>query len=133
MAMKASAKRTAYYHYPVELVWKALGTNDGREVDPLDEDTFENTEPAPNIAYTKALEVIPTELFAFRMKTRGFISDLRVEMKQVGPCETKVVFSEQVEYRVFSAYLFSKFGLNIRNDLRSYSQEVHKRLDDMKI
>lgn len=132
MAMKASAKRTSYYYYPVELVWKALGTGGSREVDPLDEDSFENTEPAPNTVFTKSLEVKTNEVFSFRMKARGFIADLRVEMKQTGPCETKVVFSEQVEYRTVSSYLLSRFGLSIRNELKDFSRVIHQRLEDMK-
>ena len=132
MAMKASAKRTVYYHYPVELVWKALGTGGSREVDPLDEDSFENSEPAPNTVFTKSLEVTQNEVFAFRMKARGFIADLRVEMKQTGPCETKVVFSEQVEYRLVSSYIFSKFGLSIRDELKDFARVINQRLEDLK-
>ena len=132
MAMKASAKRTVYYLYPVELVWKAIGAGKNRAVDPLDEDTFENTEPAPNTVYTRSLEFKINEVFAFRMKARGFIADLRIELTPTGPCETKVVFSEKAEYRLVSSYIFSKFGLNIRDELKSFAREINKRLEDMK-
>ena len=131
--MKASAKRTCYYLYPVELVWKAIGTGGSREVDPLDEESFENTEPAPNTVYTRSLEFKVNEVFAFRMKTRGFIADMRIELTPTGPCETKVVFSEQVEYRLVSSYIFSKFGLSIRDELKSLAREINKRLEDMKM
>ena len=131
MAMTGKAKRTAYYHYPVELVWKAIGAGDNREVDPLTEDEFENQEPAPNMIFTKVLEKKDYEVFAFRMKARGFIGDVRMELTPVGPCETKVVFSEVLNFRLVSSYIFGKFGLSVRNELRSLSQEIYKRLEDM--
>jgi hypothetical protein len=37
-----------------------------------------------------------------------------VDLTPTGPCETKVVFSETVEYRLVSAYVFSRFGLRVR-------------------
>lgn len=127
--MKASAKRTAYYHYPVELVWKAIGAGNQRAVDPLTEDQFDNTEPAPNTIFTKSLEFVPNEVFSIQMKSRTLLSVMRLELKQVGPCETKVVFSEQVEYRTTGAYLMSRFGLAVRQDLKSFAVEIHKRLE----
>ena len=128
--MKAHAKRTVYYRYPAELVWKALGAGNNREVDPLSEEEFDNREPAPNMVFTKALDIRTNELFAIRMKAHGFISDLRIELKPVGPCETKVVFSEDVEYREFSTFFLSRFGLSVRQELRSFANEIHKRLGD---
>ena len=131
--MKASAKRSCRYLYPVELVWKAIGAGSSRGVDPLTEEQFENTEPAPNTVYTRSLEFRTNEVFAFRMKARGFIADMRIELTPTAPCETKVVFSEQVEYRLVSAYIFSKFGLSVRSELKNFSREIGKRLEDMKM
>ena len=130
MAMKGSAKRTTYYRYPVELVWKAIGAGDNREVDPLSEEEFENQEPAPNMIFTKVLEKKDNEVFAFRMKARGFIGDVRMELTPVGPCETKVVFSEVLTFRTVSTFIFGKFGLSVRDELRSLSQEIHRRLEE---
>jgi len=131
MAMHASAKRTAVYHYPVELVWKALGFGNQREVDPLTEDEFENREPAPNTVFTKALEVKQNEVFSFRMKARGFYATMRVELSPTGPCETKMTVSEDVDYRLTSSYIASRFGLSIRQELSSFTTEINKRLADM--
>jgi len=131
MAMRGYAKRTAYYHYPVELVWKAIGVGDNRTVDPLTEDQFDNTEPAPNTIFTKCLEKTDNEVFAFRMKARGFIADVRVELTPVEDCETKVVFSEDMTFRTVTSYVFGLFGWSVRRDMRSFSLEIHKRLADM--
>ena len=131
MAMKGSAKRTTYYRYPVELVWKAIGAGDNREVDPLSEEEFENQEPAPNMIFTKVLENVENEVFSFRMKARGFIADVRVELTPQGPCETKAVFSENITYRLTASYVASRFGLNVRQEMKSFAAEIYKRLDDM--
>ena len=131
MAMTGKAKRTAYYHYPVELVWKAIGAGERREIDPLTEDEFENKEPAPNMLFTKVLETTENEVFAFRMKARGFIADVRVELTPQGPCETKAVFSENITYRLTSSYIASRFGLNVRQEMKSFAAEIYKRLEDM--
>jgi hypothetical protein len=130
--MRASAKRTVYYRYPVELVWKAIGGSK-RQVDPLEEDEFEHTEPAPNTVFTKTLEFRRNECFAIRMKARGFFADLRLDLTPTGPCETKVVFSETVEYRLVSAYVFSRFGLRVRDELKSFARQIHQRLSDMEM
>ena len=130
--MRASAKRTAYYLYPVELVWKAIGSKDGRRLDPLEDADFDNTEPDPNTVFTKMTEFKVNEVFAIRMKARGFISDMRLELTPTGPCETKVVFTEKVQYRLVSSYIFSRFGLSARDDLKSFAHMINARLADMK-
>ena len=129
--MNASASRTVYYLYPPELVWKALGFGNQREVDPLTEDEFENREPAPNTVFTKALEVRQNEVFAFRMKARGFYATMRVELTPTGPCETKMVVTEDVDYRLTSSWIASRFGLSIRDELKSFTRSIHARLADM--
>ena len=131
MAMKSSAKRTVYYSYPPELVWKALGFGNQREVDPLTEEEFESREPAPNTVFTKALEVKQNEVFAFRMKARGFYATMRVELTPTAPCETKMTVREDVEYRLTSSYIASRFGLSIRQELSHFTAEINKRLADM--
>lgn len=129
--MKASGKRTVFYSYPVELVWKAIGAGNNREFEAMTEEEYENKEPAPNTIFTRALEVVPNERFSFRMKARGFIADMCIDMNAIAPCETKVVISETVEYRTTAAYVFSRFGLQIRTELKSFAVELNKRLDDM--
>ena len=131
MAMKASAKRTSYFLYPVELVWKSIGAGDGREVTNLTEEEF-NKDPAPNMIYTKSLVVTPNEEFTFQMKSGTFNAIVSIKMQSMGPCETKVVFSEQIEYLTAASYILNKFGLNVREELKSFSLEIHKRLDNMK-
>ena len=131
MAMTGHAKRTVYYSYPVELVWKAIGFGNDREVDPLTEDEFENKEPAPNTVFTKSLEVKQNEVFAFRMKARGFYATMRIEMEPTAPCETKMTVTEDVEYRLPGSFIASRFGLSIRDELKSFTRSIHARLADM--
>lgn len=128
--MKSHAKKTVYYHYPVELVWRAIGAGERREVDPLSEEEFENNEPAPNTIFTRLLEMKENEVFAFRMKARGFITDMRIELESVGPCETRVRLSQEVNYRKASVYLFSGMGSAPRRELRSFAMEMNRRLAD---
>jgi len=129
--MKASASRTVTYYYPPELVWKAFGFGNNREVNPMSEDEFENNEPAPNTVFTKSLEVKQNEVFAFRMKARGFYATMRVELTPTGPCETKMTVREDVEYRLTSSYIASRFGLSIRQELADFTREINKRLAEM--
>ena len=131
MAMTGKATRTVYYRYPVELVWKAIGAGDSdRTVDPLTQEQFDNTEPAPNTIYTKVLENTQNEVFAFRMKARGFIADVRVELTSMGPCETKAVFSEVMNFRLVSSYIAGRFGWNVRQEMKSFAMEINKRLEN---
>jgi len=130
--MKASAKRTEYFRYPVELVWKSIGAGSKRDVDALTEEQFAETEPAANEVYTKSLEIKTNEVFAFRMKTRGFLADFRIELTPVGPCKTKVTLREDMEYRTSSAFLAGGFGLSVRKELKGFALMMQKRLKDMK-
>lgn len=128
--MKSRAKKTVYYRYPVELVWRAIGAGERREVDPLTEEEFENQEPAPNTIFTRLLDMKENELFAFRMKARGFITDMRIELESVAPCETRVRLSQEVTYRKASVYMLSGFGSAVRRELKSFAMDLGRRLAD---
>ena len=128
----ATAKRTSYFSYPVEIVWRSIAADDKSEtrVDPLSEEDFENTEPAPNTIYTRAVEIRQNELFAFRMKAAGFFADLRIELKPLSDCETKVIFTESMTYRTTTAWVFSRFGLSLRSELKALSRTMLTRIED---
>ena len=128
--MKTKVKRTAYYHYPVELVWRGIGVgNDGRTVDPLNEEQYENYEPERGTVFTRALEVKQNEVFAFQMKTWLFYSDWRIELTPVGPCETKVKFINTVKYRSLQGFIYSGFGALARNEVKQFVKQLGKKID----
>lgn len=128
--MKTKVKRTAYYHYPVELVWRGIGVgNDGRTVDPLNEEQYENYEPERGTVFTRALEVKQNEVFSFQMKTWLFYSDWRIELTPVGPCETKVRFINTVKYRSFQGLVYSGFGTLARNEVKQFAKQLGKKIE----
>ena len=128
--MKTRVKRTAYYHYPVELVWRGIGVgNDGRTVDPLNEEQYENYEPERGTVFTRALEVKQNEVFSFQMKTWLFYSDWRIELTPVGPCETKVRFINTVKYRSFQGLVYSGFGALARNEVKQFAKQLGKKIE----
>ena len=128
--MRASGKRVCYYSYPVELVWRSIGAGENRTVDPLTEEEFENQEPEPNTIFTRMLEFEENRVFAFRMKARGFVTDMRIELESTGPCETRVTLRQDVEYLNAAIWFFSGFGSSIRRELRSFALEINRRLAD---
>ena len=128
--MKTRVKRTAFYHYPVELVWRGIGVgNDGRTVDPLNEEQYENYEPERGTVFTRALEVKQNEVFSFQMKTWLFYSDWRIELYPVGPCETKVRFINTVKYRSFQGLVYSGFGALARNEVKQFAKQLGKKIE----
>lgn len=128
--MRSHAKKTAYYRYPVELVWRAIGAGERRELDPLTEEEFENQEPEPNTIFTRLLEMEENRVFAFRMKARGFVTDMRIELESVAPCETLVRLSQDVTYRSAAVYMLSGFGTATRRELKSFAMDLGRRLAD---
>ncbi len=128
--MRSHAKRTVYYSYPVELVWRSIGAGQQRQIDPLTEEEFDNQEPESGTIFTRMTEFKENEVFAFRMKAQGLITDMRIEMQSVAPCETRVVLSQDVTYRNAAAYIFSGFGSMARRELKAFAQELNRRLAD---
>ena len=128
--MKTRVKRTAFYHYPVELVWRGIGVgNDGRTVDPLNEEQYENYEPERGTVFTRALEVKQNEVFSFQMKTWLFYSDWRIELYPVDSCETKVRFINTVKYRSFQGLVYSGFGALARNEVKQFAKQLGKKIE----
>ena len=128
--MKTTAKRTVFYQYPVELVWRGIGVgSDGTTVDPLNEEQYENTEPERGTVFTRAIEVKQNEVFHFQMKTWLFYSTWRIELTPTGPCETKVKFENTVEYRSMQGFVYSGFGALARNEVKQFSTQLGKKIE----
>ena len=128
--MKRKGACTAYYRYPVELVWKALGFgSENTTVDPMSEEEYSSREPGPGMVFTRSLEVTQNEVFAFQMKTQAFLADWRIEMKSIGACETKVVFRCEMEFRGPRALLLS-IVTNMRREVRAFARDLGKKLEE---
>jgi len=128
--MKTTAKRTVYYRFPVELVWRGIGVgSENSNVDPLSEEDYLNTEPPRGAVYTRALEVKQNEVFAFQMKTWLFYSTWRIELTPVGPCETKARFENTIEYRSFRGWVYSGFGSLARSEVKQFSRQLGQKIE----
>lgn len=128
--MKSTHKKTVFYHYPVELVWRGIGFGANAEVDPLNEEQYNNTEPPQGTVYTRALEVKQNEVFSFQMKTWLFYSTWRIELTPVGECETKAVFRNTVEYRSLRGMIYSLFGYVHRQEMKSFTRQLGQKIED---
>ena len=126
--MKRSAKRRISFDYPVELVWKALMGGETRQVDTMPSEDFEKSEPMPNTMLFMATEVVENEVFAVKMKTRRFLSDMRVELAVQGPCKTRMTVWQSVEYRTFGAYAASGFGMSLPREIAAFMSQIDLRL-----
>ena len=128
--MKTTAKRTVFYQYPVELVWRGIGVgNNGTTVDPLNEEEYMNQEPDRGTVFTRALEVKQNEVFEFQMKTWLFYSTWRIELTAVGPCENKVKFTNTVEYRSMQGFIDSGFGNPARSEVKQFSRQLGQKIE----
>ena len=129
--MKQSAKRTTYYNYPVELVWRAIcGGETMPAADPITEDEFDNTEPEENTMFTRVTAVEQNKLLALRMKARSFYSDLRIELTPTGSCTTRMDLEQSVEYRQKSRGLLPAFRFNLTRETKDFTRAILKRLED---
>lgn len=129
--MKMKARRNAYYSYPVELVWKAIGFGSStNEMDPLSEEEYNNSEPAPNSVFTRSLEVKQFEVFSFQMKGHLFLSTMRIELTPLRACETKVRVYQEVQPRGSGGFLFCLFAMNVRREVKAFCRDLGKKLDD---
>ncbi len=129
--MKTTAKRTVFYDYPVELVWKAIGVgSEDSTVDPLNEEQYENNEPDRGTVFTRALEVKQNEVFAFQMKTWLFYSNWRIELEPYGSYQTKARFTNTIEYRSWRGIIYTGFGYLARNEVKAFSKQLGDKVKD---
>lgn len=127
----ASASYTEVFPYPVELIWRVLaaaGREEGTQA--LSEEEFEQMEPGVNTVFTRTVALEPNQLYAFRVKNMGYFADWRIALERTGECETKMTFSETVEYRSNFLYLLSGCGAMIRRELRAFSQALIGRVEE---
>ena len=133
----ASASYTETVAYPVELIWRVLGTAGQVSADQsaqqtaqeLSEEEFENMSPGVNTVFTRTVALETNRLYAFRVKTMGYCADWRIELESLGPCETRVTYSETVEYLSGFLYVLSGFGAMIKRELRAFSQGLINRVE----
>ncbi len=129
--MKTTAKRTVYYRFPVELVWRGIGVgSENTTVDPLSVEQYENAEPERGTVFTRMLEMKQNEVFAFQMKTWLFYSTWRIELTPVGPCETKARFENVVEYRSLLGFIYTGFGRLARTEVKQFSRQLGQKIED---
>jgi len=127
--MKTTARRTAFYQYPVELVWRAIGFgSENTTVDPLDEEQYEKYEPDQGTVFTRAVEVKQNEVFSFQMKTWLFYSTWRIELHKIDECQTKVKFTNTVEYRSVQGFIYSGFGALARNEVKQFARQLGEKV-----
>ena len=130
--MHASASRTDRFPYPPELIWRALGSAEQKDAQALTEEEFETMEPGAATFFSRVTEAETNRLYAFRVKTMGYISDWRVELEAVGPSETRVTLTEAVTYRSPAIYVLSGFGLMVRRELGAFSAGLLKKVEAQK-
>jgi hypothetical protein len=129
MAYERKASGTMEYDFPVELVWRALtGNSTGNLVDPLDEETYENTQPSPGTVFTRSLEVVTNERFVFQIKTTMYSATWRITLKSTGKCSTRINVEEAVKFNDMKAYALSRFGLGLSHEVRYFMKDISSKL-----
>lgn len=129
MAHRKKARGVDEYDFPVELVWKALTSNStGNLVDPLDEEAYNNTVPAPGTVFTRSLEVVTNELFAFQIKTVMYTATWRIRLKPTGACKTAVTVDETVDFADFKAFAACRFGFGLGHEMRYFMKDLESKL-----
>ncbi len=131
MAYRRRARGTDEFDFPVELVWKAL-TGSGTEsiIDPLDEETYNNSTPPPGRAYTRSLAVVANELFSFRIKTATYTATWEIRLKPTGPCRTRVIVDDTVDFPNFRAFAACRFGTGLGREMRYFMRDMEGRMKD---
>lgn len=129
MAHQKTARGMDEYDFPVELVWKALtNSSTANMVDPLDEETYNSSVPSPGTVFTRSLEVVVNELFAFQIKTMMYTATWRIRLKPTGPCRTKVVVEETVDFPDFRAFAACRFGAGMGHEMRYFMKDLEGKL-----
>ena len=126
--MNASASRTERFPWPPELIWRALGAAEQQNAQALTEEEFETLEPGAATFFSRVTEAEENRLYAFRVKTMGYISDWRIELEGLSESETRVTMTEAVRYRNAALYVLSGFGLMIRRELGAFSAGLRKKI-----
>ena len=127
--MNASAERTERFPWPPERIWRALGAAEMQNAQALTEEEFERMEPGAATFFSRVTEAEPDRLYAFRVKTLGYIADWRVELEGLDGGETQVTISESVRYRNALLYVLSGFGLMARREVGAFSAGLRKKIE----
>ncbi len=125
----ASASRTDRFPWPPERIWQALSTAETQGARALTEEEFETLEPGAATFFSRVTEAEPERLYAFRVKTMGYVADWRVELAPAGDADTDVTISETVEYRSGLLYVLSGFGRMVRRELGAFSAGLRKKVE----
>lgn len=131
MAHRRNTHAEAEYDLPVELAWKTLaGSGAGNIIDPLDEETYNNSVPKPGVVFTRLLEVVTNELFSFQLKTDVGTETWSVRFKPTGACKTRIIVDETVDFPDFRAFAACGFGTGLRREMRGFMKDIDKKLND---
>ena len=125
----ASASRTDRFPYPAASIWKAIGAAQQKDARALTEEEFEHMEPGAATFFSRVTEAEPDRLYAFRVKTMGYISDWRIELEGLNESETRVTVSESVRYRNALLYVLSGFGLMARREVSAFAAGLRKKIE----
>lgn len=129
MAHQRQKHGTDEYECPVELVWKVLtDSGEANLIDPLDEDTYNSSVPAPGTVFTRSLEIVTNERFAFQLKTASYTATWRIELKSIGPCRTGIDVEGTVDFPSFRAFASCRFGLGLGQEMRSFMKDLENKL-----
>ena len=128
--MTAKASRAERFSWPPELIWKALGAAEAQKNSlSLTEEEFERSEPGAATVFSRVTAAEPNRLYCFRVKTMGYFADWRIDLEPISESETRVTFSEAVEYRSALLYVLSGFGLMIRRELAAFGAGLRKKIE----
>ena len=128
--MTASASRAERFPWPPELIWRALGAAEAQKnSQSLTEEEFERSEPGAATVFSRVTAAETNRLYCFRVKTLGYFADWRIDLEPVSGSETRVTFSETVEYRRALLYVLSGFGLMIRRELAAFGAGLRKKIE----
>ena len=128
--MTATASRAERFQWPPELIWRALGAAGAQEnSQSLSEEEFERMEPGAATVFSRVTAAEPNRLYAFRVKTLGYIADWRIDLEPISDAETRVTFTESVEYRRAMFYVLSGFGLMIRRELAAFGAGLRRKIE----
>ena len=127
--MRAEASRTDRFPWPVELIWRALGTAEHKDAQALTEEEFETLEPGAATFFSRVTASEENRLYCFRVKTMAYISDWRIELARVDDARTDVTIAQSVRYRSVLIYLLSGFGLMARREVGPFSAGLLKKVE----
>ena len=127
--MTARSSRSERFPCPPSRIWQALGAAEAQNAQSLTEEEFEHMEPGAATVFSRITAAETERLYAFRVKTMGYYADWRIELEPVSETETRVTFSETVEYRRALFYVLSGFGLMIRRELAAFAAALRKKLE----